>query len=1489
MSDFRNDMYYIGIGSSAGGLSALKDFFSNVPGGINACFIVAQHLSPNYKSNLTEILTRVDMPLSVSVLEGPVRPEAGKIYVTPPNHDVIIRNKMLVLVSSDGIGPKPSVDRLLHSMGENLGSHAIAVIFSGTGSDGSRGILKVHEMGGLVIVQNPEEAEHDGMPMASIRTEAVDFTMHAAEIGNKIYEITKNQPPSISSLDEGEAKVQQLLKKVFRNIHRDFGVNLSDYKETTITRRLQRRMVATGKLELEEYLKYSLEHPDEQSEFYHDMIISVTEYFRDTEAFKAIDKNIRKLVNEKEDNASFRVWVPGCATGEEAYSLACLFGEILGGLDALTDKRVQIFATDIDDKALNVGRRGVYEAKNLYAISSHMLEKYFVGQGRTFRVRKELRDCILFNRHNIIENPPFKRLDMVSCRNLLIYLQPDIQAKLINLFHYALNDDGLLFLGKSENLSRHEDLFTSLDSTNRIFRKRAGYNTSPSSFNSPVSLQNKYTGNMHSISRPEKKNLERMFDDLIESIAPNSILVNDRFMVKKIMGTAHEFVSIQKGNFTSNLIDLLLPDLKSIVQVLLMKAQRNNKPVKNKILRKMDGDQVFALKMEVKPIREIKAMGKMMLISFEKEKVELDTENIVGAGDGEEVQQLNEEVSSLREHLRSVVEELESSNEELQLSNEEMQSSNEELQSTNEELETANQELQSTNEELSTVNDELNSKTQELEKQTAELEQLVNSLHYPVMRINQEYQVKRFNLAAQETFNIRKNTPETLPLFAILPHELNFDDMRKKMQQAMLERKSHEEEVSFNGRYYEMELQPIIQKNNKEEKEILLLFKDRTELIKERRMVKDSERRLKAILDNTTTPIYIKDLAGRYILVNEAFLELFNLSEEKVLGSKDKDLFPKEMADKVAQNDLQTLQKEEVLQLEEEILDKEGHRVTYLSVKFPMQNQEGEIIALCGISTDITEKVEFEDYLRMYQRIITSMNDMVVVAERPAKSKDPMQIVYANPELLEQTGYAEDEIKKLNLKDILPLIDFSNKVEYGTSSPQEMPLVDRDGKELLIERQVVNVNNKLSQKQSIAVIIRDISVRKKHENRLMEEKVAAEAASVAKSAFLANMSHEIRTPMSAIHGITNILTKMEVEEDRKKKLLDTLKTSSDRLLSLINDILDYAKMEAGQLNLEITTFDLYKELNQQVEMASAAGQNKSLEFILNIDPNLPRTYLGDPMRISQVLQNLLSNAIKFTERGKITLSATSEGNSEDNHLVKITVADTGIGISKDQKNLIFEKFSQADVSTSRKFGGTGLGLAIVKELLELMNGTIELDSSLGNGSTFTVIIPLGKTEETEVENSLESHVITEDLSPIFTDPKEAAEYPILVVEDQLTNVTVMEHYLKNLGCRYDIAMNGKSGLQKVLRKNFSLLLLDIQMNEMDGLELSQIIRMLPDEKKRSVPIVGVTAHVHSEYQQLSRKAGMNGYLSKPVEPSLLKQQIMKQLGLSAEKQSEPGE
>ncbi|MGB5928577.1 MAG: CheR family methyltransferase, partial [Cyclobacteriaceae bacterium] len=1483
MSESKNEMYFIGIGSSAGGLSALKDFFSNVPAGINACFIVAQHLSPTYKSNLTEILERLDMPLSVTVIGEPVRPKPGVIYVTPPNHDVVVKKSTLFLMSGGEHGPRPSVDRLFNSLAEESGNHAIAIVFSGTGSDGSRGILKIHEMGGLVMAQNPDESEHDGMPQTSIRTGAVDFVMNTAAMGDKIQELTKNPPPKLSSLDDSEITIQQGLKKLYRKIHRDYGVYLGDYKETTITRRLQRRMVAKQKMDLEEYIDYALKNPEEQSEFYHDMIISVTEYFRDHDAFIAIEKHIRELVKEKPDTDTYRVWIPGCATGEEAYSIACLFGEILGGVEALEEKRVQIFATDIDEKALAIGRKGVYEAKSLYAISHKMLDKYFIGQGKTFRVRKELRDCILFNRHNIIENPPFKRLDLVSCRNLLIYLQPEIQSKLINLFHYSLNEDGLMFLGKSENISRHEDLFSILDKSNKIFKKKSGYTVPPSNFSSPMSLSKKYGKENTVRSVTERRNIEKMFDDLMESLAPSSILVDDNLVVKKIYGSAQEYVSLRQGNFSSNIVDLLYSDLKSIVQILIMKVQRSNQPSANSIIRRKEEDEYYTLKVSVKPIPEMRGKGKQFLIVFEKGEVNLETANLQHPIDSDDtdVQQLNDEVSSLREHLRSVVEELESSNEELQLSNEEMQSSNEELQSTNEELETANQELQSTNEELSTVNDELNNKTQELEKQTAELEQLVNSLHYPVLRVDEEYQVKRFNLAAQKTFNIQKHTSEAIALFAVLPHELNFDELRKKMQQVLeSSEESTEDEVMFNGRYYEMEIQPIIRKHKKDSHEALLLFKDRTELIRERRAVKESERRLTSIINNTITPIYIKDLSGKYLLVNQAFLELFNLESENVLGRKDKDLFNKEIADKIAQNDLQTLQKEEVLQIEEDIIDRNGDKVTYLSVKFPLVNEEGDITALCGISTDITQNKQFENYLKMYQRIITSMNDMILVAEKPTDSKEDYGIVYANPKVLEISGYTRDEIEKRTLKDILPLIDFKSFTSYGTSKPREMTLVDKDGREIMVERQIINVNSQPSKKESLAVIIRDISVRKKHENRLVEEKVAAEAASIAKSAFLANMSHEIRTPMSAIHGITNILTKMEVEEDRKQKLLHTLKTSSDRLLSLINDILDYAKMEAGQLNLEIMPFDLYKELNQQMEMAGAAGDGKDLQFVLNIDPNLPRNFLGDPMRISQVLQNLLSTALKFTEKGKISLTASQEGQSDGNYLVKITIEDTGIGISKDHKSLIFDKFSQADTSTSRKFGGTGLGLAIVKELLDLMNGTIEVESSLGSGSAFTMVIPLGKAQE-DTEEDGDGSMMEEDLTPIFTDFREAAKYPILVVEDQLTNVTVMEHYLKNFGCKYDIAMNGKSGLQKVLRNDFALLLLDIQMNEMDGLELSQIIRMLPDEDKRNVPIVGVTAHVHSDYRQLSQKAGMNGYLSKPVEPSILKQQIMKHLGMES--------
>lgn len=750
--------FFVGIGSSAGGLEAVSTLAQNLSPDVNAVYILAQHMSPTHKSLLTALISR-ETPLPVVELVDGTTPEANTIFITPPNTDVILEAGKLRLVEPSGhpASPKPSADRLFKSLAKEVGEHCVGVVLSGTGSDGSYGVQAIREAGGITIAQDVTTAKYDGMPQSATETGCIDLTLSPEQIGVHLSKILASPRDfdQLRRLNERPSKMSDLFQILLARTNVDFR----DYKENTVARRINRRMAALDIGDYDNYVAYCRTSGEEVEALYRDLLISVTRFFRDQNQFEHLRAEFRNMVSGK-DLGQLRIWVAGCATGEEVYSIAIILADAMGGLEKLKKSRVQIFATDIDDRALEVARRGSYPITAAADIPDLFLEKYFTIHDGRIEVVPELRSVTLFSMHNIFHDPPFLNVDFVSIRNVMIYFNAALQNRVLHRIHYALNADGMLFLGTSETVGNMESLFEMRAGGDKIFSKRRISASNPPR----LDMGNSVFGRKQPpqmISRADSS-LHRaaldtgMFDTLARAVAPNGFIVTRGGEMVRVFGDISPLTQLTENAPLWIGIRNLRKPLADEIQGLIATAMKTKQ---QRVGRWHDlvGPDFNQARSVCYPLPAADSGEDHLLVALETRTNDTPVTEVETLSEDERqtyIRQMEVEVAQTREALQQTVEELQTTNEELQSINEEMQSTNEELQATNEELETSNEELQSTNEELITVNEELQVNSSELQRVSTELAATLEVVPFPVLVIDQALIVRRASQAAMAQFNI---------------------------------------------------------------------------------------------------------------------------------------------------------------------------------------------------------------------------------------------------------------------------------------------------------------------------------------------------------------------------------------------------------------------------------------------------------------------------------------------------------------------------------------------------------------------------------------------------------------------------------------------------------------------------------------------------------------------------------------------------------------
>ena len=903
----------VGIGASAGGLAAFEGFFSGLPADRDPgmAFVLVQHLAPDHKSILSDLIRHYTRMQVFEVTDGMVvQPNCA--YIIPPNRDMALLNGTLQLMEPTvPRGHRLPIDFFFRSLAQDQHERAIGIVLSGTGSDGTLGVRAIKGEGGMVMAQNPESTEYDGMPRSAIATGLVDYQLPPAEMSAHLQTYAARafanppQPIAISSF-----KTENLLKKICVLLRAQTGHDFSQYKPSTIYRRIERRLAIHQIETMEGYVKLMQQTPAEVEALFRDLLIGVTNFFRDPEVFQAIEQEVvPQLFADKPAGSVIRVWVPGCSTGEEAYSLAILLQEHLEALKQ--DFKVQVFATDIDSRAIATARVGLYPASIADNISTERLARFFASQpdGLTYRIHKSIRDLLIFSEQDLIKDPPFSKIDLISCRNLLIYMNGALQKKIVLLFHYALNPKGFLFLGTSETVGDSIDLFTLLARKSKVYqRKEDAHSTQRAALSRTLASMTTRTTTaspraVEPKPLPVKLSVRELTEQsLLQEVVPAAALIDRLGDILYLHGRTGNFLEPTPGEAgINNILRMAREGLRRDLTLALHKAAGEKKVVRRFGLRVKTNGDFSSVNLTISPVAPRPAeytkelflvvLEEAPLLGSDQERSAALQALATGAGPDADadtrIEALKQELQAKEEYIQVANEELESANEELKSSNEEMQSVNEELQSTNEELETSKEELQSINEELATVNTELQAKVADLSRANNDMNNLLAGTGIGTVFVDHGLRILRFTPAATQVINL---IPSDIgrPVGHLASNLVGYDRLPADTQEVLNTLVSRQVEVqTTEGRWYTMRIRPYRTLDNVIEGAVIT-FEDTTDL-KEAQVELN---RLAVVVRDSHEAVMVQDLEGRILAWNPSAKRMYGWSEAEALAMNIRELIP---------------------------------------------------------------------------------------------------------------------------------------------------------------------------------------------------------------------------------------------------------------------------------------------------------------------------------------------------------------------------------------------------------------------------------------------------------------------------------------------------------------------------------------------------------------------------------------------------------------------
>jgi len=1500
----------VGLGGAAGALPALSTFFQQVPEAPGVAFVVLVTAEAQQDGRLSEVL-RQHTRLPIVEIDSTVRVKPDTIYVVSPGAALqMMDDHVKPMALAPARAGRYAVDHFLRSLADTHGPRAVSVVLSGADSDGAIGLKRIKERGGLTIAQDPEDAQDPRMPSAAIGTGMVDWVLPAMEMARRVIDYIQLEPrvalPSEQKAPAqraaGDEQLEADLREVLSCLRARTGRDFVNYKRATILRRIGRRMQVNGVSELSDYLECLRTRPGETGALLQDLLISVTNFFRDADCFAALEARIPALFAAKSPAASVRVWVPACATGEEAYSIAMLLAEHARTLDA--PPAVQIFATDLDTEAIRIARDAVYPSTIEVDVSEERLMRFFTKEHRGYRVRRELREQVMFAEHDLLKDSPFSRLDMISCRNLLIYLNREAQQRVFETAHFALQPQGLLFLGASETVEDGGPLFHVLDKKSRLYASRpvprsslpvpigqsvlaralqtpdaprplpvvaeAAFSVEAAALRSPVSAD----------GRPVS--WAELHFKLLEAMAPPSILVDPEHDIMHLSSTAGRFLQFSGGEPSRNLLHAIHPSLRIELRAALYQAARSHQQVQVAPLPvDLAGGAPTLVRMTVSTVDSI-APG-LLLVSLESVRPDAPPGFALqpASRDSDPARLLDQELERLKSHLRDTVEQYEASTEELKASNEELQAMNEELRSATEELETSREELQSINEELTTVNLELKSKVDELGHSNSDMQNLMDATAIATLFLDRDLRITRYTPSAMGLFNIIP-TDVGRPL-SNLSNRLRYttldDDARRVLQGLVpIER----EVQDLQDRWYLVRMLPYRTAEDRIAGVVLTLV-DITERKGGQEALRLSEQRFSAIAERAAIGVLQASPDGRITFANHFY--------HAGLGHADGELVGRSLLDQIHEGDraimtslLARIAENGHFDVEVRCLHKNGavhwmhSTVSWLPVP---EAGGGSILLVC---TDITERKNAEDALRSSEERLRLVVDNAVDFAIFSTDLDG-RVTSWNSGAERLLGYSEDQVIGHNVElifteedrhDGVPAQELRRALAEGSASDDRVHQ-RRDGRRFWASGSVMPMHDAGRGVVGFVKILRDetaardaqeaIAAGRVHLLHALEDKERAraelEAADVAKDRFLAVLSHELRNPLAAISAASAAFgTAQRLDDETAVRARGILERQVNTMRSLLDDLLDISRLRLGRLDLKRRRSGLAGIVAAAIEAARPSIDQRQHVLAVSL-PDAPIELDVDPIRISQVISNLLVNAAKYTPQGgRIALDAQAFASE-----VAVTVSDNGRGLNPEALESLFEMFWRAPDLDSSSGPSMGIGLSLARNIIALHGGTLQAHSDgPGKGSSFVVRLPIAgawlhEGGKAEGEAAAAATHIRKDDAPLR----------VLLVDDNEDIVWTEASVLAAKGFEVRTAVDGLQALETMEQFRPDVAVLDIAMPGMDGREVARRVRR--EAWGRDMLLIAATGWGSDDDRRRSLEAGFDDHLVKPIRLEELLQRV----------------
>jgi two-component system CheB/CheR fusion protein len=1305
----------VGIGASAGGLEASSELLKHLAPNLGMAYVFVHHLSPKFDSHLTEILQRqTSMPVTKVTTDMKVVP--NHIYVIPPDTFMSFRTGHLKLEKKlKDETTYQSIDYFLISLANTCQHNAIGILLSGTATDGTLGLKAIKEEGGITFAQD-ETAQHQQMPANALKAGYVDYVLPPKRITEELAALIRH-PFSVTPPNEALAKNENEIKRILAIVLMKYGVDFfSHYKRTTVYRRIIRRMALNKIEKFEQYAKRLREDENETSLLYQDFLINVTSFFREPAFYNALTKVVfPQLIKNRKITDAIRIWISGCATGEEAYSMGICITEFLEKKKIAVP--IQIFATDLDETAIEKARLGIYDKNAVLHISPQRLKKFFIRLDGHYQIVKEVRDMCIFSVHNLMKDPPFSRMDLISCQNVLIYIEAGPQRRILQSFHYALKPTGHLLLGKSESIGSATELFQPIEKDSKLYTKKNHSNLPRLDF--IVRQHNSSPASPREEPEPRTEtDVEKEFDKLLLAryVYP-SILVSKDLEILRFRGATSRFFEPASGKASLNLLKMVKDELIFELRGLFQKAKKNDSAVSKKdVTFGKDGD---AITIEILPIKSAKEV--YFLITFKDHVRELPpsgnkkTKGLKGDPYAR-ILKLEQALKDAQEQIRTTTEDFDVSREELQSANEEILSANEELQSINEELETSKEELQSSNEELTTINEELQNRITELKQSRDYIEAIIETIRGPLLVLSAQQKIRTANKAFFQFFKLDKEETEGRYLSELANGKWIIPALRTHLQE-MFPKKINFKDFEINHhfpvighRIMVINAHRLAANDSDKETLILLSFEDITRYRQAAQALEHTQEQLTLALEGGKVGTWMWNIKTNEITGSKEEVLVFGMEEDsfaKTFAEWEEMIHPEDL-DWVREALQKAIKENTPVDNEHRILwpDKSVHWV--LSKAKTYYDKNGQPDRMVGVNIDVTERKRAIEALEESEKRFHTMSDnapVMIWMSDPEKKCNYLNRTWLNftgKPLEKELGNGwHDGIHPEDSAQFLKV--FNDAYESRTEFKIDYRLKRHDGEYRWI------MNHGVPRFARNDVFIGYIGTCIDISERIDLERQ--------KDDFMSIASHELKTPVTSIKAYTQILQQKfsKLNDEQSTGMLTRLDLQIDKLTGLINTLLDVARIQSGQMEYEKDVFDINTFILEVGEEMQVAAPHHEIETNFKTTGKM----VGDKVRLAQVLNNLVSNAIKYSRgAGKIIIHSDSDN---DNFI--ITVQDFGAGISKEMQDKIFGRFFRVSEESGNRVSGLGLGLFIASQIVQQQGGKIWLESKPGKGSCFSFSLP----------------------------------------------------------------------------------------------------------------------------------------------------------------------